>query len=1067
MKLQQLTKSTFSLLLLLFLAIFSFAQDKVVTGTIRDADGTPIEGVTVAVKGQNRSVLTDAKGDYTIKVATGQTLSFTHIAYTIKEVKVNESESVNVSMEKSNASLEDVVIVGYGAQKKGHLTGSVVTIKSKEIEDLPVSNLGAALAGRILGLGVSGGTSRPGSTATLKLRNPETYAKDAGSTGPLFVIDGVIQVTGDGRPDQTQFNALDPSEIETISFLKDAAAAIYGSRAANGVVIVTTKRGRAGAPRISYSGSYATNDEAYRTKMMSAYDYGIYYNIMNGKNGGGRDPLGGDKNKYFFSQDELDWMQTVNYDWLEPAWQASHNMRHTLNVSGGTEKANFFASASYYAQDGNLGTLDYKKWTFRAGADMQVASGLKVGLQVAGNYSDRIKTFNKIGGENDENDYRNLLLTPRYVPMYIDGKPVKIPGSNSLAGFHFYEIQRLNNLSESKGKTLNVNVFAEYEMPWVKNLKFRVNYARYFTNDNGTQIGTRYQLYDFNKLGTNQHIFDGATVLRSANYSNGNRLTHDNINGESEQTNFTASYARQFGQHNISALASVEKGEAWSQQAQIYKDDPLQSTNGQFQSAFGAIDGKTEGKESGTLGYIGRLNYNYASKYLFEFLYRTDASTHFAPENYWGQFYAVSAGWVISSEKFFNVPAVNFLKLRASAGQLGRDDTKAWQWRQRYTYQNGKGAVFGGNGNATTGMKMEVAPNRNATWSKEFKYNLGIDAAFLNNRLSATVEGFYNKATDMLMEREANVPITVGGSMASENWGKQDFYGYELSIGWNDNIGKDFTYGIDARFTWYDNKWHQGDFNDLEVMRPWMTGPGRSADVGAWGHDVLGMFKSQEEIDAYVKEYNITEVFGETVTDLRPGMLYYRDIRGKQQADGTFTGPDGIIDEFDQVKLAKRVENHYGLGFTLRASYKGFGLDCVIGGSFGGWSEIDGDARERMEEDINTNFQSRPAFWSNIYDPELNPEGKYPNPYWSDINLKPRSAFWRANSFRLGMRNANLNYSLPKRLTNAMRISNARIAFTVLNAFNLFNPFDYKAPDGAYDVFPALRTMSLGVNLTL
>lgn len=1069
MNLQQTKKISVSFILLLLLAVGAFAQVRSVTGQVNDIDGKPVPGVTVVVKGTAGNVVTDANGRYKVMATPEQTIVFTHISFGIQEAKVGTRESIDVTLLKADNQLDDVIVVGYGTQKKGHLTGAVETIKAKEIEDLPVGNLGAALAGRVLGLNVSGGTDRPGSRATITVRNPATFSKDGGTLDALYVIDGVIQVTGDGKNDATQFNNLDPSEVESVTVLKDAAAAIYGSRAANGVIIVTTKRGKAGAPRFSYSGSYGINDEVYRTKMMSAYDFGMYYNIMNGPNGANVTNASQFANS-FFAPDELEHFKTINHDWLEPAWKKAHNTRHTINVSGGTDKATYFASASYYSQDGNIGYLDYKKWTLRAGADINVATGLKTGVQVSGNFSDLQKTFNKVAGENLDDDYRNLLLSPRYLPPYIDGMPVKIPGSNSdnLSKYHFYEIQRLRNIARTKDRTLAVNMFAEYEVPWVKGLKAKLQYARYFTNSNGSQVGTQYKLYNFNTLGTYGHIYDGATaIIPGTNFSNGNRLYYSSTEGEMEQMNFFLTYNRTYGRHSVGALFSAEKGESFTYQADVWKENPILSTNGQFNTAFGAVDGKTQGSESGTLGYIGRLNYAYADKYLAEFLFRTDASTRFSPNNYWGKFFSLSTGWVISNESFFDVSKVNYLKVRYSIGFLGKDDTRAWQWRQRYTFENGKGAVFGGNNNnnSSTGLKMAVSPNPDAKWSDETKHNLGIDARFLNNRLSVTMEGFYNKGTDMLMENTAAVPLTVGGSIAAENFGKMNFFGYEFALGWHDRIGKDFSYGIDGRFTWYENKWIKGNFTELSMLSPWNKRNGESDDIGIWGYDYLGMLKDQAEIDAYVSKYGITEVFGTVASNLKPGSLSYRDVRGALQSDGTFAAPDGKINENDQIQLAKKADNHYGIGFTFRANYKGIGLDVVIGGSWGGWAEIDGNARKKLNNSINRGFQSRPAFWGNIYDPLLNPGGKYPNPHFENINLSPTSTFWQVSAFRMGMRNVNLNYTVPKKIVDKARLASARISLTALNPVILYNPYDYKAPDGSYETFPDLKTFSLGVNL--
>jgi TonB-linked SusC/RagA family outer membrane protein len=1067
----KLRRISFLLLTLLSCTIV-FAQQRDVTGVITsDETKEPLQGVTVAVKGTDRSTVTDEKGQFTITVSGPESvLKISSVGFLYQEITVGNKSSIAITMGKDFKSLEDVVVVGYAPLKRAHLTGAVETFNPKEVEDLPVSNLGAALAGRVLGLSVSGGMRRPGSVSSLTVRNPMTLSKDGGTNDPLYVIDGIIQVDAQGKPDANYFNTLDASEVESISVLKDASAAVYGSRAVNGVILITTKRGKAGKPRISYSGSVANNDEMYRTKMLSAYDYARYYNIMNGPNGANKTLA--DKS-YIFSDDELEHYKTIDYNRLEDAWHSATNTRHTLNLSGGSENATYFAGGSYYNQTGNLATLDYQKWTFRGGTDIKISNGFKVGLQLAGNYQNKTKTFNKIGGEQEENDYRNLILTPRMVPDYVDGYPIMLNGwrNNNVSGYHFGEIERLANKARDKDRFFNVNSYAEYEAPFLKGLKARVSYAKNFGFSRGSQLGSVYYLYKITGSGTNDHIYDeGATVQTSSpqKVKNGDRLYYSNVNSESYQTNFTLSYEKEFRLHNISAVFSVEKEEASSTEEDVQKETPIASSNGQFGSAFGEIDGRTFAYESGALGYVGRVNYAYNDKYLAEFLFRTDASTKFAPENYWGDFYSASVGWVISKERFFEkVNAVNFLKIRYSLGLLGKDDTKPWQWRQRFTYQGDKGAVFGGNEDVSTGMKMEASPNRNATWSNELKNNLGIDARFLRNRLSATVELFYNHATDMLMERTAIVPITVGGSLAAENWGIANFYGYELGLGWRNTVGRDFSYGIDTRFTWYDNKMLQGDFAETDQYYPWVAHAGQSTDIGQWGYDYIGMFKTQEEIDAYVSKYGITSVFGTSSTKLKPGMLYYSDVRGALQPDGTFAGPDGKIDDNDQIQLSKKADNHYGFGITLKAGYRGLSLDCVIGGSFGGWSEVDNTSRKVMEDKIEDNYINVPEYWKNIYDPVLNPGGKYPNPYWEDISLDPSSQFWKVSSFRMVMRNVNLSYTLPKKIVDQVKISNARIYLSVLNPAYLFNPYSYKAPDGSYQDFPDLRTYSVGVNVSL
>lgn len=1043
-----------------------------VTGTVTDSKGEPLPGVSVKIKGTNAGTSTDVNGVFRLNLPTGkETLVISYIGFKSQEVAVGGRTNISVKLMEDSKALDEVVVVGYGVQKRAHLTGSVVDIKASEVEDLPVTNLSTALSGRLLGVGVSGGAARPGSTGTITIRQENPFTGKEGSNPPLYVIDGVLQLTGQGKPDNTLFNSLDPSEIESISVLKDAAAAVYGTRAGNGVVIVTTKKGKAGAPKVSYSGSYAINDAAYRPKMLNAYEFGMYMNIMNGPNGANITAPTAIANA-FFSQDELEHFKTIDYDWLKPAWSSAYNTSHTLSMNGGSERATYFASVSYNKQNGNLSTLDWDRYNFRAGSDVKISNSFKVGLQLSGNTSQLDKTFNKVSGEDDEDDYQALLRAPRYVPMYIDGYPVKLPGTASdLSAYHFYEIKRLNNLSKTNSKTFTVNINAEYDVPFVKGLKARASYARNMGSSSNDQIGTKYNLYQFDKKGTNGHIYDGASLAASnssVRVSNGNRVWFSNSDQTNTQTNFSLNYTKTIGKHSLSGLFVVERSEGEDHQEDVYKADPIESTNGQLLTAFGELGGRSSKNEFGSLGYIGRANYSYADKYLVEFLFRSDASTKFSPENYWGSFYSGSIGWVVSEEEFFKVPAINYLKLRYSAGLLGNDNTGAWLWRQRYTAQEGKGAVLGGdNTGATVGMKMEKSPNPDATWSDEFKNNIGVDARFLNERLSATVEGFYNKATNILIER-TDVPLTIGGSVAAENYGKADFFGYELELGWNDKLGKDFRYGISGRFGWSDNKVRQMNFNATDILKPWNKQPNQSNDNGVWGYDVLGMFKNQEDIDAYFAQYPVKQVHGQTITskaDLHPGMLYYRDIRGALQSDGTFAGPDGIIDENDQIQLAKKASNHYSFGMTIRAGYKSFNFESVIGGSFGGWAEHDGTLRKKLSNSIDRNYYSLPSIWNNIYDPQLNPSGTMPNPNWEAISLSKTSNFWKVSAFRMRMVNANLSYTLPKRFIEKVKISNARVYCSVVNPFSFYNPFDYRAADQTWEAYPTLRTVSFGLNV--
>ncbi len=1067
---KQTIKEVCSVLLFALLSLSGYAQKagggKIITGTVIDFAGGGMPGVNVIEKGTKNGVVTDYNGAYTISAKEGSVLVFTFVGMKKEERAVGNQSVINVTLVDDANTLEQVIVVGYGAQKKAHLTGAVESIKMSEIENLPVGDLGTALQGRVLGVGVSGGSTRPGVKSSLTIRQPYSLAKDGGNLNPLYVIDGVLQIDAQGLNDSTMFDNLDASEVESISFLKDASAAIYGARSAQGVVLVTTKRGKKGDPKFSYSGSYGSNDKTYQTKVLNAYEFGQYVNIMNGKNG--YNQLATDP-QYFFSADELEYFKTLKNTFLDDEWSPSYNMRHNLNVNGGGDKATYFAGVSYFKQNGNLSTLDYNKWNFRAGVDVNLSSNWKASLQVAGFYSDQTKTFNKIGGEKEENDYNELLVHVPYIPNYVKGFPIELPGNNDAnQRYHYNEIKRLNNLAETTASTMTVNMSTEYKVPFIKGLSARGSYARNMGNSRGSQVGTGYNLYQFVGRGTNGHIFDDLITTAPTSikyYTNGDRLYFSNTTNISEQYNLSGNYARDFGKHSVSGLFAIEKSEATSNNEVVFKSGVLEGTNGQFNTAAGVIDGSTAKSESGSLSYVGRLNYSYGDKYLAEFLYRSDASTKFSPGNYWGNFYSLSAGWVISKEDFFKSSVIDFLKLRYSVGLLGKDDTKAWLWRQRYTFQGFKGVVFGGNLDNTNGLKMEATPNPDATWSDELKTNFGIDAKFLDNRLAFSAESYYNIGTNLLLNRTANVPFTVGGTVAAENYGSIDSFGYEFSLGWNDKIGKDASYGIDMRFGWSGNKVVKADFNAEDILKPWNPKPGQSSDNGVWGYDYLGMFKTQADVDAYVSQYGIKSVFGTLAANLKPGMLYYSDVRGQYLGNGEFGAPDGVIDVNDQVQLAKKSSNKYGLGTTLRFAYKSFSLNAVVNASFGGgWSEISSTARKSLKTKIPQIVDNTVSIWNDIYDADLNPNGTMPNPAFESINSVV-SQFWSVNPFRIECRNINLSYALPERALKALNMNSCKLNLVALNPFTLYNPYSFQEPNGSFLDYPTLRTISLGLNV--
>lgn len=418
-----------SLVLLAFLlTVPAFAQDIVYQGTVVDSQDEPLIGATVRVPDTKIATITDFDGNFTIKVPKGKHVEVSYIGYL--PAKITDFNQKTIVLREDSETLDEVVVVGYGTQKKAHLTGAISTVPMDDIKDLADGNLASSLSGLVNGLSVVGGDARPGDPASVYVRGVRSLG-EVGSTvqQPLFVIDGVVY-NNDVRvgnittnPGAEAFNNLDPNDVESITVLKDASAAVYGSRAANGVILVTTKKGKLGEPVISYSGTFGFTDAISNPKMLSAYNYGRLYNAMKAA-----DPTNTTLNRRtdLFQADELNAMRGLNYDLLDENWKTGFTMKHNVGVSGATEKANYYASIGYYDQDGNLGKLDYNRWNYRAGVDLTLKKWVKANVQISGDYGDKNNPLVKVGGTSDEKQYNMLLTHPRYIPEYVNGYPMAI-----------------------------------------------------------------------------------------------------------------------------------------------------------------------------------------------------------------------------------------------------------------------------------------------------------------------------------------------------------------------------------------------------------------------------------------------------------------------------------------------------------------------------------------------------------------------------------------------------------------------------------------------------------------
>ncbi|MCA5982828.1 SusC/RagA family TonB-linked outer membrane protein [Bacteroides thetaiotaomicron] len=1078
------------------------AQNQTVTGLVVDVSGEPIIGATVMVVNGTVGTVTDIDGKFNIKVAPKSKLKVSFVGYTSQII--SDLKNPRIVLLEDQLKLDEVVVLGdYGSQKLRNATGAIETISTEELKDLSVGSLGDALAGKINGLHVSLSGGRPGSTPSLQIRQSSvnttiTPSSDLGgnaSPTPLYVIDGFIA-------DEGAFNNLDINEVENVTVLKDAAAAVYGARAAYGVVLVKTKQGKVGAPKISYSGQFGYTDALMLPKMLNAYDYGRIYNAARAANTATKDQESDDLRVQLFQSDELEAMKGMNYNLLDKEWSAALTQRHSVNISGGTEKATYFGGVSYYQQEGNIGRLDYNRWNYRAGVNANISKWMKASLQVSGNYGETNKPKNVKGGGSD-GDFESLMLHVPYVPDQVNGYYIFHSGMENITNpsdqqkYNFAAVQNASDNVENQNQNFSLNGSLEYDFGWSKylrGLKVKASYSKNISTGKTNTIGTKIDVYRLiSRGGSGGHLYVGDEIEYNANtlglyeLNNGNSLGRSMNRSDSYQMNLTVSYARQFGKHYVSGLFSIEKAESEWEDLNGSLTDPLPFTDGQSSS----VDSNAEGfaqtvtfnrSESGMLSYVGRVNYSYDDKYLFEFLLRSDASTKFAPSNYWGMFPSWSAGWVISDEKWFDKDKtkIDFLKIRGSFGILGKDNVNAWLWTQLYTRNPDKGPIFGTNSSTNTSATIRMPKqgvNPDVHWDKTYKTNFGIDMAFLKNRMSANLDFYYDMGREMFASHQGTsyYPNTVGIQPAPENFGEVDTYGVELSLGWKDKIGKDMSYWVKLTTGYNDNKiretgWKAAyDFDKLVRNE--------RSDRGLWGYECIGMFRSYQEINEYFDKYSITKYLGNTKENVHPGMLIYKDVRGQyDESTGTFGPADGIVDEQDYIKISHRASNPYGGTLNFGFSYKDFSISAQFGASWGAYSLVPTTMRkESYSEYSNVSAMWKDMFvYEDIYDANnvvtvaQNRNAKYPNIRYSSVNGAP-STFWKVSAATLQLRNMTVAYSLPKEWLRIIGISSCRFNLTCQNVFNFLNPYPegaWASWAGSYGYYPNLRKFTLGVNVS-
>ncbi|MGN6494360.1 MAG: TonB-dependent receptor [Agriterribacter sp.] len=997
-----------------------------VKGKITDENGNGLERATIKVKGKNKAVQTDADGNYSIDgLEETDVLIISFVGYQSQEFMVKGKNDFRVVLRVASTSLDSAVVVGYGNKKRRLFTGSVTSVKTSEIENIPASNLTNLLAGRMSGVYVSQGTGTPGIASGIRVRATASW----NANDPLYVIDGVVR-------NKAAFDALDPNEVDEVSVLKDAgSAAIYGVRSTNGVIMATTKRGNAQKAVINYNGSISYEKPTKINKLM---DVNKAIEVFN-------EAYPADITSLRFGPDEVAYFKEHGgYNWLDYVYRDPLTHRHALSISGGNDKIKYYIGGSYYNEIGFLDQLKYNKYNLRGNIEAKVSRDITVSLGLGNMYGNRERyNFSYDGGSDDlGNLWYKLLYFNWNTPPYIDGKPVN-PGwlGNSVemikkGGYSRNSLQRMDALM-----TLNYNVHA------VPGLSARVSFSKNLTNDYTKDFAKRTHLYNFKTTGSSGKIMSDTLLGTTTSQDPGREYLSNYWQKINEsQFNVQASYVKSFGDHNINATVVYEQyTQRYNNLYSARYDFPIIVTDQFFATSDNPQDAGTAGDETeaARLSYIGRIDYDYKQKYILSASVRRDGSTLFAPDRRWGWFPSVSAGWIISDESFFNSKSINFLKLRASFGMTGSDAVGGWQWQERYVASGG--FYFGER--QVKGIQHGGIVNPYLTWEKSKSYNFGANISFLNN-FTFSADYWFRNTYNILGARIQSVPVSFGGSMPAENYGKVDSKGYEFELGYNANLTPSLNFFVKGNFSWAANKVKLIDVpqnvrpENNPIGRPLGTISGYVAD------DIL---RTQADVDKLPDNYRIIGFVPEI------GMLNYMDVSGPNQE------PDGTIDGYDQRVIYQYSTPPISYGLLLRGEWKGLSLEVFFQGLAGHKKYYsDGYGRKALIGNLLPH-----DIWSDHWTPE-NPNAKMPKPRPDWMNFdNVASSFWLYNASFVRLKNLQLGYAFPVKFTKRAGLRDLKLLASATNLFYLskFKFYDPEVPSAMS--YPNMKVFTFGVNVSL
>ncbi|WP_286858331.1 MULTISPECIES: SusC/RagA family TonB-linked outer membrane protein [Sphingobacterium] len=1007
-----------------------YAQGKI-SGQVLNKANEPIAGATVIMEGGGKGTSTDKSGKFELNATKG-VLVVSFIGYMTYKVPLNETTNLIIRLEKDERVLEDVVVVGYGTQRKATLTGSISEVKGKDIVKSPQPNLSNSLAGRFSGVVINNRSGEPGyDGSSITVRGQAT----TGSNDVLVVVDGVPgQIGGLER--------LDPNDIESISVLKDASAAIYGNRAANGVILVTTKRGKSGKPSITYSGNLGVSSPTRLPKMADAATYAILRNEIaygNSSSGGMNQIYSAEQIQKF--RDGSDPLLYPNTDWADVTLKkAAIQSQHNLSVAGGTEDVRYFMSLGSVYQDGlyQKGVTKYKQYNFRTNLEANVTDRFKVGLSLSGRQEDR-KFPIASAGDIFRSMYRAYPTVSAYYP---NGLPTRgIEGSNPAL-----MVTDIGGTVNNPKQVFNGILKASYQLPWVEGLSV----DGFLSVDKSANFSKNFSVpYVLNAYDQAKNTYEESIVGGNNNKAT---LTESHTNESLITSNIKLNFERTFGAHAINAFVGYEQSkrhlEYFDAQRFNYLSNQLPELS---QGGSAATDYLNSGYSSNYTrqSIISRIAYNYNEKYLFEGQLRADGSSIFPSGKRWGYFPSISAGWRISKEDWFadKIGFLDDLKLRASYGTLGNDNVDGFQFYDNYTLVgNGLVALLNDKSQIEPNVKLAKLANPAITWEVSKKLDVGLNAQFLKN---FTIEAIYfkQKRSDILTERNASIPATSGivnpykensskPLVPSENIGKVNSEGFEGTLSYQKP--GDFSWGVSGNFTFAKSKiiFIDEASGTLDYQRQ------TSRPLGTYLlYNAIGLNRTEADLAA------APQAPGAQVGD-----LIYQDYN----QDGKITADDMIRTKYGNIPQIT-------YGFNLNAAYKNVDISIL----FAGQAKV--SQHVLPESGTVGNFYSTWA--DNRFNEVNNPNGNYPKvPERASSAVSGglyNNTFWLNNASFLRLKNVEIGYTLPSEVLSRLKLGGLRF---YVNGFNLLTitkvkDYDPEGNSGSGQFYPQQRIINIGANL--